>query len=189
MIDLEYTRERMLRDIGASEEIPAVCSVAALTSPEFLTGANARVIVKGRVREEILPPLNAALSARFANVAPQMLDRDLLSPLKKSVGNAWKRGNQMHPDKWITVEVIVTKMGAFLEVSDEGAGFDVRALVDKLRSGEKYYTHAGSGFRRFAKSDSVISYANGGRTFRACFIATLGGLPAPQRATTEPQNP
>jgi hypothetical protein len=174
MIDLAYTRERMLIDIGASEEIPAVCSIAGLTGPEFLDGANARVIVKGRNRDEILPHLDAALLARFADVAPQMLDRDLLSPLKKAVGNAWKRGNQMDPDKWITVEVIVTKRGAFIEVSDEGAGFDVRALVDKLRSGEKYYTHAGSGFRRFAKTDSVVSFDNGGRTFRACFIATLG---------------
>jgi len=174
MIDLEYTRERMLADIDASEEIPAVCSIEALTSPEFLTGANARVIVKGRQREEILPQLKAALAARFANVAPQMLDGDLLAPLKKAVGNAWKRGNQMHPDKWITVEVIVTKKGALIEVSDEGAGFDVRALLDKLRSGEKYYQHAGSGFRRFAKTDSVVSFANGGRTFRACFKATLG---------------
>ena len=174
MIDLEYTRERMLTDIGASEQIPAVCSIAALASPEFLTGANARVIVKGRVREEILPPLYEALTARFGNVAPQMLDRDLLSPLKKAVGNAWKRGNQMDPDKWITVEVVVTEKGAFLEVSDEGAGFDVRAIVDKMRSGENYYSHAGSGFRRFVKTDSVISFANGGRTFRACFLATLG---------------
>ena len=66
------------------------------------------------------------------------------------------------------------KKGAFLEVTDEGAGFDVRAIVDKMRSGENYYSHAGSGFRRFAKTDSVISYANGGRTFRACFLATLG---------------
>ena len=103
-----------------------------------------------------------------------MLDRDLLAPLKKAVGNAYKRGNQMNPDKWITVEVVVTKKGALIEVSDEGAGFDVCAIVDKLRSGEKYYSHAGSGFRRFAKTDSVVSFANGGRTFRACFVATLG---------------
>jgi hypothetical protein len=174
MIDLEYTRERMLRDISASEEIPAVCSIAALASPEFRTGANARVIVKGRDRAEILPHLNEALTTRFANVAPQMLDRDLLSPLKKAVGNAWKRGNQMDPDKWITVEVVVTRQGALIEVSDEGAGFDVRALVEKMRMGEKYFTHAGSGFRRFSRSDSVVSFANGGRTFRACFKATLG---------------
>jgi hypothetical protein len=173
MIDLEYGRERMLDDIGAAEGIPAICSTAALTAPEFVGSDQARVIVKGRERDEILPALEAALSARFADVAPQMLYRDLLSPLKKAVGNAYKRGNQMDPDKWITVEVIVTRRGAFIEVSDEGAGFDVPGTIAKIRAGEKYYSHGGSGFRRFAKADSVISFANGGRTFRACFVATL----------------
>jgi hypothetical protein len=120
----------------------------------------------------MLPRLIAALSARFADVAPHMLKRDLLRPLKRAVGNAYKRGNKMDADKWITVEVVVTRKGALIEVSDEGAGFDVGAIVDKLRSGEKYFAFAGKGFKRYAKAESVVSFDNGGRTFRACFMAT-----------------
>ena len=174
MIDLKYTKEQMLTDLGTPEDLQVFSSFAGLTSPEFLTGANARVIIKAKEREEILLPLNAALSARFADVALKILELDLLAPLKKAVGNAYKRGNQMNPDKWITVEVVVTKKGACIEVSDEGAGFDVCEIMAQRGSGENCHSYSGSGFRRFAKTDSVISFANGGRTFLACFMAMQG---------------
>ena len=161
----------MLLDIGAAEGIAAISTEDPLAAPAFVVPAVVRAVVKSRIREELLVRLNAALTARFRGVSPQMLEHHLLSPLKKAVGNAFKHGNGSHPDKEVTVEIIVTARGAFLEVSDQGDGFDVPATVARLMSGDKYYENAGSGFRRFAKTDTVISFANGGRTFRACFLA------------------
>ena len=173
MIDLGYTKEQMLADIGADAAVPTLDGQRPLDDPRFLTLPAARVLLRANAREDLLPGLNAALSARFAETSPQLLYRDLLAPLKKAVGNAWKRGNQMRPDKWITVELIVTRKGAFLEVADEGAGFDVAGTWARFQQGQKYYSYGGSGFRRFAKAESVISYANGGSTFRACFRTTV----------------
>ena len=90
------------------------------------------------------------------------------------MGNAHKRGNRLAPDKWITVEVIVTRCGAFVEVSDEGTGFDVAATYERFREGQQYFAHKGSGFRRYCKARSIVSFDNGGSTFRACFRPESG---------------
>ena len=161
MIDLGYSRERMLSDIQAS---------GRLRPGARLSGERARVVIRRKGPGEILPDLNAALSARFADVPPDRLERDLLSPLKKAVGNAHKRGNLRDPDKWITVEVVVASAGAFLEVSDEGVGFDVAGTLERFRDGGAYFAHSGSGFRRFAKARSVISFDRGGSQFRLRFL-------------------
>ncbi len=161
MIDLGYTRERMLSDIEASE---------GLGPSGDLAGDRARAVIRRRAPDEILPELNAALSARFADVPPERLERDLLSPLKKAVGNAHKRGNLLDPGKWITVEVVLTAAGAFLEVSDEGPGFDVAGTLDRFGTGREYFAHSGSGFRKFTKARSVISFDRGGSRFRLRFL-------------------
>src|SRR5262245_31357590 len=151
----------MLWDIAASDG----------TEPgEGLAGAAARAVIRRRAPEEILPELNAALSARFPDVPAGRLERDLLSPLKKAVGNAHKRGNLRDAGKWITVEVVLTGAGAFLEVSDEGSGFDVEGTLERFRTGREYFAHGGSGFRRFAKARSVISFDRGGSRFRLRFL-------------------
>ena len=113
---------------------------------------------------------SAICAARFADVLPERLERDLLSPLKKAVGNAHKRGNLRDPSKWITVEVVLTDAGAFLEVSDEGAGFDVEGTLDRFGAGGEYFAHSGSGFRKFTKARSVISFDRGGSRFRLRFL-------------------
>ncbi|MCI0588621.1 MAG: hypothetical protein L0323_17470 [Planctomycetes bacterium] len=161
MIDLAYSRERMLSDIEASEGIEPGADLA---------GDRARAVLRRRAPEEILPELNAALSARFADVPPERLERDLLSPLKKAVGNAHKRGNLRDPEKRITVEVVLTAAGAFLEVCDEGNGFDVEGTLERFRTGGEYFAHSGSGFRKFTKARSVISFDRGGSRFRLRFL-------------------
>jgi hypothetical protein len=158
VIDLDYTRERMLADIQAAE-------------PD----AGARLVLRGRSPAELLPELNAALAQRLADVPAPRLERDLLAPLKKAVGNAHKRGNRLDPGKWITVELVLTPAGAFVEVADEGAGFDVAATCAALQAGQAYFAHKGSGFRKYAKARSVISFADGGRRFRARFLRASGG--------------
>jgi hypothetical protein len=161
VIDLGYSRERMLADLQASD--------GALPGAD-LASERARAVTRGKAPDEILPGLNAALSARFADVPPERLERDLLGPLKKAVGNAHKRGNLRDPGKWITVEVLVTSAGAFLEVSDEGGGFDVAGTLERFRNGRAYFAHSGSGFRRYAKARSVISFDRAGATLRLRFL-------------------
>lgn len=161
MIDLAYSRERMLSDIEASEG----------TAPgDDLAGDRARAVIRRREPGEILPELNAALSSRFADVPAERLERDLLFPLKKAVGNAHKRGNLRDPSKWITVEVVLTDAGAFLEVTDEGGGFDVEGTLERFGTGREYFAHSGSGFRKFTKARSVISFDRGGSRFRLRFL-------------------
>jgi hypothetical protein len=170
VIELDYSRERMLADIHAAGEVTELDGLSDPRSrADFVALAAARLRVKVRTPHEILPDLDAALSARFSAIAPERLRRNLLAPLKKAVGNAHKRGNLRAPDKWITVEVVVTDIGAFVEITDEGSGFDVPATLARFRAGGAYFAHKGSGFRRYSQARSVISFANGGSTFRARF--------------------
>jgi len=178
VIDLQYPRERMLADIRAAE---GAAVVSALSEPaafaEFVARDQARLQTTVRTPPEILPDLEAALSARFPAVDRERLQRDLLAPLKKALGNAHKRGNRLDPEKRIAVEVVVTRDGAFVQVTDEGPGFDVAATCASFTAGSRYFSHHGSGFRKFHKARAVIAFADGGRTFRACFTA-----PAPAAA-------
>ena len=175
MIDLGYSKERMLRDIGAALEAPLL---GDLSDPEararFVALDQARLLVRVHAPEEILPSLDAVLSARFPEVTPERLQRNLLAPIKKAVGNAHKRGNLRDPGKWITVGVVVTRAGVCVEVSDEGTGFDVAETCARLRTGTRYFTHGGSGFRKFEKANAVISFAGGGSTFLARFLIAGG---------------
>lgn len=178
MIELDYPRERMLGDIGAIEGLPALGDASdPRTMGEFVERDRARLLVKVRTPEEILPALDTVLAARFPNVPPERLERNLLRPLKKAVGNAHKRGNLCALDKWITVEAIVTREGAFIEVRDEGRGFDVPATFARFREGGAYFAHKGSGFRRYAQAKSVVSFANRGSTFRVRFRAAESAGP------------
>jgi hypothetical protein len=161
VIELGYSRERMLADIQAPASLPGSADLA---------DERARLVLRASTPEEILPSLDATLAGRFADVSPRRLERDLLWPLKKAVGNAHKRGNLRDPEKRITVEVVLTSAGVFLEVSDEGTGFDVAGTLERYRDGRAYFAHGGSGFKRFVKARSVISFDRGGSTFRLRFL-------------------
>jgi len=176
VIELTWTRERMLAEIGATA---GATQLPGLAEPSSI-GAFAdieEVLLRTRLHHprEILGALGSAFLARFRAVPPERLERDLLAPIKKALGNAYKRGNRMDLDKWITLEVAVTRKGAFVEVTDEGAGFDVEATCARLALGSVYFLHHGSGFRKFRKTRAIISFADGGRTFRACFLLAADG--------------
>src|SRR5262245_25153851 len=172
MIDLDYSRERMLADLGDPRDAVAVADLADHAArADFVGRDTARLATRVHAPEEILLGLSAALSARFADVAPRELRRNLLLPIKKALGNAHKRGNRLDPRKCIALEVLVTRAGAFVEVTDEGDGFDVAATRARFADGARYFTHGGSGFRKFEKARAVVSFADGGRTFRARFLA------------------
>lgn len=169
VIDLDYSRERMLADIGAPDPLPDAES-GGDSLADLSVGKKIRHVIRGTRPEDVLPQLDQALSERFAQVAPDRLFRDLLSPLKKAVGNAHKRGNRRDPGKHLEVEVVATPRGAFVEVTDEGEGFDVADIHARFQAGEKYGEHKGSGFRRYSKARSVVSFAPGGRAFRLRFL-------------------
>ena len=158
----------MLEDIGSPG---AAAVVDGLEDPEaratFVGSSAARLVTRIGAPQDILPSLDAALTARFATIAPEQVRRNLLRPLKKALGNAHKRGNRLDPHKVIALEVVVTIAGAFVEISDQGEGFDVAATCARFRAGARFFTHGGSGFRIFEKARAVVSFDDGGRTFRA----------------------
>lgn len=168
MIVLDATRAGMLQDIQAPAEL-----LGSQTDPTKVgrEGApEARCLLRGNLPAQILPRLNSLLARRCAEVAPERLERDLLWPLKKAVGNAHKRGNRLDPRKEITVEVVLTRAGVFCEVSDQGAGFDVAETLARFRAGSAYFSHGGSGFRKYTKARSLISFDRGGSTLRLRFL-------------------
>ena len=168
MIDLDLTLNNMLEGIGAGATPPTLDDPA---DPDFAQLDEVRLVMAARTRTELLAPLARAFARRYADVTPERLLRDVERPLKKAIGNSYKRGNQGDPEKQIRVEVTATRAGAVVSVTDEGEGFDVAELVSRFQRGEVYWTHHGGGFESFHHSESFVSYSNGGRTFLLAFRA------------------
>lgn len=164
MLDLTRTRQGLLEEIGAA---PAT---------------RATLIVRGSTPAELLPVLNESLSRCFADVTRERCFAELLVPLKKAVGNAYKWGNRRDASRRITVAAVVTPAGAVVSVSDEGEGFDPQAILDGLRGGRRYFTHGGSGFDHFERSSSKISYGDGGRTLLLRFLRDQAGVELSEEA-------
>ncbi len=177
MIDLDHTKEQMLAEINASENALAKC-LNDPSDPLFASLDEARLVVRGQTPDNLLPRLNGALAKRFANIPSEQLIRDLIYPLKKGLGNAYKWGNQKDPGKHITVETVATRTGAMVAISDEGEGFEVKGILHRFHADEHYFTHGGSGFVYFNRTKSLISFANGGRTLLIRFLCA----PAPGTA-------
>jgi hypothetical protein len=163
MIDLTFTKEQMLQDIDASHRA-FVNRFSDPLSPDLLSLDEASLVIRGTTPGELSPVLNVVLSKRFAHVPPEQLFSDLMYPVKKGLGNAHKWGNKRDSTKNITIEVVLTKRGAVVSISDEGEGFDAEGILSKVHRLEPYFTHGGSGFHHFAKAQSLISYADGART-------------------------
>ncbi len=152
MLDLTRTRRGLLEEIGAAPD------------------AAATLVVRGSTPAELLPILNESLSRCLDDVPSERCFEELLYPLKKAVGNAYKWGNRRDPSRQITVAAVVTRVGALVSVSDEGGGFDPQAILDGLREKRRFFTHGGSGFDHFEKAGSKVSYADGGRTLLLRFL-------------------
>jgi anti-sigma regulatory factor (Ser/Thr protein kinase) len=159
----------MLAEINVSEKAWTNC-LSDLTAPDFVTLDEAFLAVRGCTPDDFLSGLDAAFAARFASVPPEKLIRDLYYPLKKGLGNAYKWGNRKDPDKQITVEVVATKTGALVAIADDGEGFDVDGILRRFQGDGQYFSHGGSGFEHFNRAQSVISYADGGRTLLIRFL-------------------
>jgi hypothetical protein len=169
MIDLDRTKAQMLAEINASEKA-WTNRLSDLTAPDFVTLDEAFLVLRGNTPDDFLSGLDSAFAARFASVPPEKLIRDLYYPLKKGLGNAYKWGNRKDPDKQITVEVVTTKTGALVAIADEGKGFDVDGILRRFQGDGQYFLHGGSGFEHFNRAQSLISYADGGRTLLIRFL-------------------
>src|SRR3989454_12103775 len=170
MIDLSQTRTGLLSRIEAID--PAGVPASDLTDPRVAT-QEAHVRLCGHGRDDLFPLLNLALSERFALVPRPQLIRDLLMPLRNALGNASKHGNGNDPSKAVSVEMVLTRKGALIAVTDEGKGFDVALTFRRFQGQESYFANHGVGFRNLHRAISMVSYENGGHTVLLCFWPTI----------------
>jgi hypothetical protein len=170
MIALEATAAQLLADIGAPGFDERITDPRA---PSLLHDAVASAVLTGTVPDDLYPPLVELVTRRFAHVDAERLRQDLCGPLKKGIGNAYRRGNLEDPTKRVTVRVALTARGAVFLVTDEGAGYDVAGIVERFRRDEQYFQRLGSGFRKFHKTRSLVGFDHGGRTFMLRFLAEL----------------
>ena len=184
MIDLSYTRARLLAEIEAADSEGEPLS--NITDPRVAT-RDVRVRVCGRGRHDLFPLLKAALLERFAAAARLQLIRDLLIPLRNALGNAFKHGNGRDPTKTISVELVLARKGALIAVTDEGAGFDVAVTFRRFQGDENYFVNDGCGFRNLHGAMSSVSYENGGRTVLLCYRPAMENMePASRLPASEP---
>src|SRR5438552_7718537 len=160
MIDPGYTRARLLAEIEAPG--PPGNPLSDITDPR-VASTDAHVRLWGHAREDLFPLLHIALSERFAAVPKLQLIRDLLMPLKHALGNACRHGNGNEPGKTVSVEIVMTRKGALIALTDEGPGFDVALTFRRFLQQQNYFVNRGAGFRSLHQAMSTVSYENGGR--------------------------
>lgn len=160
----------MLADIGAGESALSLDPLEP-DDPAFLERDPVRLVVRAHHRTELFGRLEQALRARFERGASEHLAGDLLMPLRKAIGNSHRRGNKEDPGKWLTAEVVATGRGAVVSVTDEGDGFDFERVVRQFENEERYFTREGHGIASFARIGSLVSYANGGRTWLLRYLS------------------
>jgi hypothetical protein len=98
--------------------------------------------------------------------------RDVLIPVRKALGNAHKHGNGKDPAKDIVVEIVLTRHGVVIAITDEGPGFDVARTFQRFQERQNYFVHQGAGFRFLHRAMSTVSYEHGGRTLLLCYRQT-----------------
>jgi anti-sigma regulatory factor (Ser/Thr protein kinase) len=166
MIDLSRTRRELLVEIEAPD-VPGE-PMSDITDP-CVAATDAHVLLSGRGRDDLFPLLKLALSERFRTVPRLNLTLDLLMPLKNALGNAYKHGNATDPAKAVSVEIVLTRKGAFIAVTDQGPGFDVALTFRRFQEQQDYFMHFGIGFHNLHRAMSTVSYENGGRTVLLCY--------------------
>jgi anti-sigma regulatory factor (Ser/Thr protein kinase) len=170
MIDLSRNRAELLAEIEAPRVAGEVLS--DITDPRFAS-ADVRARVNGHAKRDLFPLLKVVLSERFADVARLELLRDLLIPLRNALGNAYKHGNDHDSSKAVSVELTLTRKGALIAITDQGAGFDVALTLRRFQEQNDYFANRGAGFRNLQAAASTVSYENGGRTVLLCFRPTM----------------
>ena len=166
MIAPDRTRAELLAEIDASD--PGTDPLSDITDPRVAT-TDAHVRVCGHAKEDLFPLLDLALSERFAAAPRARLLRDLLIPVRKALGNAYKHGNGSDPAKAVMVDIVLTRHGVLIAITDEGPGFDVARTFQRFQERKNYFVNQGSGFRNLHRAKSTVSYEHGGRTLLLCY--------------------
>jgi anti-sigma regulatory factor (Ser/Thr protein kinase) len=166
MIDLTRTREDFLAELEASD--PGADPCRDITDPR-IASAEVQVHAGGNRRRNLFSLLKLALSERFPLVPRQELLRDVLVPLKHALGNAYRHGNRRDKAKAIFVEMVLTRKGALIAITDEGSGFDVVSTLQRFHEHQAYFMNYGCGFRNLHKASSTVSYEHDGRTVLLCY--------------------
>lgn len=164
MIDLGRGRDELLQEIGGAADLLERSAVDG-SDPGLGRLPQAHLSLAAHTRDELMPVLRDILARYFSWLPQEQLAHDVLRPLRRALGNAYKRGNVGLSGKWIRVELGLTRRGLLIEVRDQGSGFDVASVLDRYRRNERYFTNHGSGIRTFEASASSVSYADGGSTF------------------------
>ena len=169
MIDITCTRAQLLAELEAQ----GPGAVGPIPSKGPLP-AYAHLLLSGHSVSETFSLLKAELSERFAGVPRPQLIRDLLAPLKNALGNAYKHGNRRDRAKSISVQIVLTRKGALIAITDEGSGFDVASTLRASREGQRAASDRGAGFRNLDRAQSIVCYEDDGRTILLCFRPEVG---------------
>ncbi len=164
MIDLTRTEEQLLAEIRTD----------AIGETELA--------LRGKTPDELLPTLMETFSSRYESVPSDYVFKELSYLVKKGLGNAYKWGNECAPERALTVRAVMTDIGAVVAIGDEGNGFDVSNVLARFLHNDGYSRHGGSGFFHFHEASSVVSYADGGRTFLIRFLRSHGNGAAMREA-------
>jgi anti-sigma regulatory factor (Ser/Thr protein kinase) len=184
MIDITCTRAQLLSELEAH----GPGAVAPIPSKGPLP-TDAHLVFRGHSVSETFSLLKAELSERFAGVPRPQLIRDLLAPLKNALGNAYKHGNRRDRAKSISVQIVMTRKGALIAITDEGSGFDVASTLRALREGQRAPSDRGAGFRNLDRAQSIVSYEDDGRTILLCFRPEVRSTDPAQSPDHSDQDP
>lgn len=86
------------------------------------------------------------------------LQRTFENPLWLLIENAFKRGHKEDLTKTAEIECFYSPKGFLIIVRDQGDGFDVRDIVDKLKKGERFWQDSGATFF-WMQEDKVFTYS------------------------------
>ena len=178
MIDLTRTEQQMLAEIGAR---PVPSHERVPSTPDNPAPEEVRLVVRGKTPDQLLPMLMETFSRSYAFIPSERVFAELNHLVKKGLGNAYKWGNEGDPDRTLTVRAVMTHRGAVVAVGDQGRGFEVAKVLTQFLHNQAYFRHGGSGFFHFHEARSIISYADGGRTFLIRFLCEPEA-PAPVEA-------
>jgi anti-sigma regulatory factor (Ser/Thr protein kinase)/predicted regulator of Ras-like GTPase activity (Roadblock/LC7/MglB family) len=78
--------------------------------------------------------------------------------LCEALSNAFCHGHRKQAELPILVRAVVGDAGIMISILDAGPGFDVEAVLEKVRSGKQYYHIAGNGMLRLAGSQDFFIF-------------------------------
>jgi serine/threonine-protein kinase RsbW len=98
--------------------------------------------------------------------SPRQCHLNVPVALTEAISNAILRGNRGDAEKHVGVRAVVDDMKLVVEVSDEGAGFDIQKSVISPRAGDLEREDGRGLFLMFALMDSVEQFSDGRNVVR-----------------------